>query len=604
MLGFFRSKSKKTQTIWWALAIVTIVTFVGGFVFILGSGFSSGFRGSSVGAVGMVDGHPISRQAYANALQEQRDLYRQQYGVEPADRDVKLVEMMTWRNLVTQSILKTDAREMGLHATDPEVVLAMKTSPPQMLMTAPAFQTDGKFDPQKYTQALRDPNMNWAPFEALVRDQLPIRKLQERLLASIKLSEPELVQAFRDAHEKVDARIVQILPSYEGQVEVTDAAIDSAYEMRKGFFCTPKQVQVEVLLSPKKYGDLEVKSAQDLANSLVQRARQGEDFAVLARDYSEGPGAENGGVVDRMFQPREFGPQLAPVIAKLQPGEVAEPFRDGGRFMIFKLLERTPGAASPELATVKVAQIVLKIRPDPQTQRDQFQEMQKVRDKAASTSLGRAATDIGATTTTTGYFGFAQPPTELYSVPEAAEWALTAKLNEVSPVFEGIDDWCVVQVKKVHEPGPMAKEDVMAQLRQVAEMNLRIEAARPRADAIAKAVAAGRSLDQAARANGATSFELHGMTRSQPDGRVAGIPEVMAALYAAPEGQVEGPLRGLNGWYFVQVQHRTPADLDSLDAAKPQLVNQILQRRQQSFLSGLMADIRQGVKVEDMRTGR
>lgn len=604
MLGFFRSKSKKTQTIWWAIAIVTIVTFVGGFVFILGSGFSSGFSGKSVGAVGMVAGEPISREAYSAALAEQRDLYRQQYGVEPADRDVKLVELMTWRNLVTQSILKQEASSLGLRAYDPEVVLAMRTSPPQMLLQAPAFQTDGQFDPNKYAQALQDPNMNWGPFEALVREQLPIRKLQERLLASIKLSEPELEAEFRARNDKVDGRVLQILPAFDQQVEVTDADIDNAYERRKGYFCTPKQVQLEVLLTPKKFGELEVQSARDLAASLVQRARQGEDFAVLARDYSEGPGAENGGVVDRMFLPRDFGADLDSVIAALPAGGIAEPYQDGGRIMIFKVIERAPNAPSPELASVKVAQIVVKVRPDPTTLRDQLTDMQKLRRKASSVGLGKAATEIGATTATTPYFGYSGPPSELFTVPEAADWAMTAKASEVSPVFEGIDDWCIVQVKKLHEAGPMAKEDIMDQLRQIAEVDKRIEATKPKADQVAAAVAAGQSLEQAARAIGGAPFVVRGMTRRQADGRIAGVPEVIAALYAGPIGRVQGPMRGLNGWYFVEVEGRTPANLDSLDTAKPQITNEILQRRQQSFMAGWSADVREGVKVEDLRYGR
>lgn len=601
MLGFFRSKNKKTQTIWWALAIVTIVTFIGGFVFILGSGFSTGFSGSSVNAAGTVDGEPISRDAYTMAVADQRDMYRQQYGVEPAERDYKLVELQAWRNLVGQAILRNSADREGLKAYDPEIVLAMRTAPPQMLLSAPVFQTDGQFDPNKYAAALQDPTMNWAPFEAMLREQLPIRKLQERLLASVKLSEPELVAAYRDANESVDATVLQILPAYDQQVEVTDEVIDRVYEEYKGRFCAPRQVKLEVLTVPKRFGDLEVQSARDLANSLVQRARQGEDFAVLARDYSEGPAAENGGVVERMFLPRDFGDEMAPIIAAVPAGGVADPFQDGGRFMIFKVLERAPGAPAPELASIKVAQIVIKVRPDQATLQAQHLEMQKLRGKAASAGLGRAATDIGATTVTTAFFGYNAPPPELFTVPEAADWALTAKQKEVGPVFQGIDEWCIAQVVEVHEAGPMAKEAVIDQLRPLAEVALRVDGAKTRADQVAAALASGQTLEQAASAGNATSIRLDDMTRRSADGRVAGVPEVMASLFAAPVGSLQGPLRGMNGWYFVRVDGRTPANMDSLEAAKPQLTNEILQRRQQTFLTGLAMELREGVKVEDLR---
>ena len=102
----------------------------------------------------------------------------------------------------------------------------------------------------------------------------------------------------------------------------------------------------------------------------------------------------------------------------------------------------------------------------------------------------------------------------------------------------------------------------------------------------------------------AAPFRVNGMTRRQADGRIGGVPEVMAALYAGPIGQVQGPLRGLNGWYFVQVESRAAANMDSLETVKGQLTGEILQRRQQAFMAGLTTEVRQGVKVQDLRYAR
>jgi len=38
MLHLMRAKNKRIKTIWWVLIIATVVTFVGGFVFLLGAG--------------------------------------------------------------------------------------------------------------------------------------------------------------------------------------------------------------------------------------------------------------------------------------------------------------------------------------------------------------------------------------------------------------------------------------------------------------------------------------------------------------------------------------------------------------------------------------
>ena len=188
MLQFLRMGNKRTKTLWWILIIVTVVTFLGGFVFLVGVGLDTSLSARSRGDMGTVNGAPITRTDFANALNEQRQAFLQQTGSDADPEESRALETQAWRGLVTQQLLSAEAHRLGLKVTDREVVLALQSAPPPMLAQAPAFQTDGKFDPQKYVAALKDPGNNWAPFEDLARQQLPLRKLQERLLASLKLS--------------------------------------------------------------------------------------------------------------------------------------------------------------------------------------------------------------------------------------------------------------------------------------------------------------------------------------------------------------------------------------------------------------------------------
>ena len=69
---------------------------------------------------------------------------------------------------------------------------------------------------------------------------------------------------------------------------------------------------------PKKFGAEEAKAALDQARSLYERATKGgEDFAQLARDYSEGPNAERGGVIDRWIMPNELGTMIGAAVQVL-----------------------------------------------------------------------------------------------------------------------------------------------------------------------------------------------------------------------------------------------------------------------------------------------
>src|SRR5262249_1885413 len=153
--------------------------------------------------------------------------------------------------LVTQKLMLGEARRLGLGATDREVVLSLQTQPPPELAAAPAFQTNGKFDPRKYMDALRNPENNWAPFEAMTRQDMPARTLPQRVLASLKLSEPELEQAFRNRFERVAVTVAQVPPVTAGNIPApTDADVERVYQRDKGRFATGPRTQLEVLQIP------------------------------------------------------------------------------------------------------------------------------------------------------------------------------------------------------------------------------------------------------------------------------------------------------------------------------------------------------------------
>ncbi|TMQ72476.1 MAG: hypothetical protein E6K80_02740 [Candidatus Eisenbacteria bacterium] len=601
MLRFLRSGNKHTKTIWWVLIVVTVVTFVGGFVFLLGSGLSAGNNARASGAVGTVNNVPVSRTDYSNALTEQRESYKQQYGTEPTDRDLKMLEVQTWRSLVNQRLMAQAAKREGLAAADPEVVLALKTSPPTVIQNAPSFQTNGKFDYSKYQQALRDPNNNWAPFEQILRDQIPTRKLQERLLASLKMSEPELFDAYRQRFDRVDATVVQVGPEQSGPApKVGEADLDRVFQKHRGRFVVAAQTELEVLAVPKKYGDEEVRTARELAASLVQRARNGEDFAALARDYSEGPAADRGGVIDRSFQPGDFEPTIGAKLAALPPGQVLDPFQDQSRFVIIK---RMPPDSATAAGSLKIAQIVVRVRPNDVQIRDQAEHLKKMRVQAKRSGIGAIAAANGLATFTTGPYDINSMPQQLYETPEAADWGLNAKLHDVSQVFEGPDQFVIAQVVRQEQAGLPKRAGLEPRLRQLAELDARIRLVKPKADAIAQALHQGKGLEEAAGAAGLQPIKLTGVTRVQPDPRIANAPEVIGALFGAKQGQVLGPIETLGGWFFVRVDRLAPADPNGFAATKTQLMTELLERRQRLFLAAYLSELRHKSKVENLQPG-
>jgi peptidyl-prolyl cis-trans isomerase D len=607
MLGHLRSGNKRIKTIWWIITVGTVGSFLGLFVFFGGMGRDQGTRAQLSGNVGSINGEPVTLNQWQAQLGEELMGFRQRFGTDPQDRDLKTVEQQAWRKVVTERLFAQQAKKAGLGATDNEVVFGMRNNPPTILLAQPAFQTDGKFDPSKYQQALANPANNWAAYEAVLRGQLPVRKLQERLLAAIKISQPELQQAFRNRYDRFSATLLVVPPADTGRSSGSEEELRATYERYKSRMAAGPRTQLEVMISPKRYGAEETKAAMDQAKSLYDRASQGEDFAQLARDYSEGPNAEKGGLIDRWIQPSELGPMVAAALQVKKPGEVIEPVQEGGRVLLLKVMDPAQDTSStktqaPAPNAVRLSQIVIKVHLSQEELNTEYKEVKAIADRARAVGLSKAATEKGLSTTKTGYYDQNNNPPQLFSAPEAGDWGLMAKDNEVSPVFVGDDEFVVVQVAAQHKAGPPARDEVGDQLKMIADAEHRVDMSKARADSVLAALKSGQKLEDAAKLVRLTASSVQG-SRQSPDPRLSGNPELLGMLLGSPAGRVIGPVRSAQGWSFARLDGVTAAP-DSLfnDQNKAQLTNELLNTRQRAFFESYVEKLRGGAQVSDLRS--
>jgi peptidyl-prolyl cis-trans isomerase D len=345
----------------------------------------------------------------------------------------------------------------------------------------------------------------------------------------------------------------------------------------------------------------------DMARSLFDRAQRGEDFGQLARDYSEGPNAEHGGVIDRWLMPQELGSMIGAAVQMKKPGELIEPVQEGGRVLLLKLLDPAKDTSStktppPGPGAVKLAQIVVKVRPTPEALRTQYKAAQAIADRAKSVGLSKAATEKGLSTMKTGFYDQNNGPPQLFAVPEAADWGLSAKKDAVSPVFDGQDEFVIVQCVMQHLAGPPSRDEVGEQIKMIADAEHRVDMAKPKADQMAAALKGGQSLEDVAKGLGLTPVALQ-TNRAQPDPRLSGAPELLGMLFSAPRGKIIGPIRSSQGWLFARAEGVMAAPDTMLnDQLKGQLTNEVLSKRQRTFFDGYLEKLRSTAQVSDLRS--
>jgi peptidyl-prolyl cis-trans isomerase D len=601
MLKHFRSGSKRIRSLWWVLTIGTVVTFIGGFI-VFGPGTGDGsLTPQTADVIGKVAGKEVRQSQLVSAEQTAARAYASQYGSEPLGNTAALVREQAWTNLVAERAVDGVARRYGLTVSDAEVVYAAKNSPPPDVTLEPTFMTNGRFDVAKWRQALADPSVDWSPLEQRMRDVLPAQRLEERVIAGVKISEPELLRLYSTQYDRVKASYVYfpLDPTPIDTTKLADAELRRYYDAHKGEFQTGTQVQAELVQFPVSVdADAEAIAKSD-AETIVREIRGGRDFAEVARERSEGPYTENGGDMGQDVAMARLPATLKPLIEALQPGEITDPVRDGNTYFIFKLVTR--GAPAGDQTQVRLAQIQKPVRPSSESVQKDYEAITKLRADAARQPLPKLAAARQLVSVNTGWFGEGQYVPMLVSMPQIQQWALTAKKGAVSRAYGTETGWILVQIVDRREAGPRPFEDAKDDVRRAVEIQLR--QVKPLADAkrLADAVKAGQSLEQAAAAMGLAVAATDTFARSNPNVALRPAPKAVGLAFGLPVGKVGGPVAAPNGAYVIRKDILIPGDPMQYQQIKGQLSSQLLTARQQRWLRSWVEKTVAEAKVEDRR---
>jgi peptidyl-prolyl cis-trans isomerase SurA len=101
------------------------------------------------------------------------------------------------------------------------------------------------------------------------------------------------------------------------------------------------------------------------ALQLVSEARGGANFSALARTFSQGPSASEGGDLGWVTG-EDLDEQVAKVVMQMQPGQVSEPIRaQGGYFILFLAGQRSgnQAAAGSQRVSMSIQQVFLPLSP-------------------------------------------------------------------------------------------------------------------------------------------------------------------------------------------------------------------------------------------------
>jgi peptidyl-prolyl cis-trans isomerase SurA len=199
--------------------------------------------------------------------------------------------------LITDKLLEKEIKVQGISARDEEIDRYIEE-----------IQQRNGMDKERFARALGSQGMTLEAYRAKVKNEIEKAQLVNREIRQRVNVSPEEIGRYYDSHRD-------------------DYAIDERVKVRDIFFAVDGDDEADVTRTRAKV--LEVR----------ELAVAGRDFGALAKQFSEGPGAEKGGELGT-FAPGQMARELEEVAFALQPGRVSEPIRAGGGFHLLRVDER------------------------------------------------------------------------------------------------------------------------------------------------------------------------------------------------------------------------------------------------------------------------
>ncbi len=476
-----------------------------------------------------VNGEEITLDALAEAKNLQRRQLLQQLG---KDFDANLIDDA----LLSEAALKgLISRKLLMQAVDQSDFAFSSAAIDQFILLAPEFQVEGKFNPDRFDQVIRQMGYSRLQFRQMIQEEMRAGQLRAGIAATAFVTEQE-VQAFaRLERQTRDFAMLTIKPELN-KVTVTDEDVNAYYTEHASEFLTPEQVVVEYIELDKAAffdqvtvdeaelkslyeaeianlteqrraahilvevtGDVTDEQAEAKAQSAIERINAGEEFAVVAKELSDDIGsAEQGG--DLGFAASGvYEPAFEEALYALQKGQVTAPVRTDYGWHVIKLLD-VQATEIPTFASLKE-----KLTQNLKTQQVEQRFVEAIKDLESvayeSADLQQPASELNLEIKVSEPFG-RQGLDGLFANRQVLEAAFSTEVLEEGANSTAIEldpeTTVVLRVKEHKRPEQIVFAEVSAPIKQQLIAQRAIEQAKTQGEALLSSLQNGKtSVEQA-----------------------------------------------------------------------------------------------------------
>lgn len=373
MLHFIRERAKGWVA-WFIVGLISIPFALWG--------VNSYLNGPSDAVTATVNGQPIKQIEFQRAYKQYRDRMREAMGdrFDPSLFEGESVKQSVLDGLIERKLLQLANAELGQRVSDSAINTLIKSTP--------AFQTEGKFDLERYRMLLARVGENPASYEAQLRIDILAKELTDAIQNTVVITPASIDTILRLEKQTRDiAYGVISAQSLSDQIQVSDQEVQAYYDMNKSKYLAPERVSINYIelsvdelakavevneqvleqfylenqnqfVGPEQRSASHILIEGDEAEALKtlseiqQRLEQGQDFSDLARQFSQDIGSANDGGDLGYFQQNVMDPVFDQAVFSLSAiGDISEPVKTEFGYHLIKLTDiKQPEGKSFEAA--------------------------------------------------------------------------------------------------------------------------------------------------------------------------------------------------------------------------------------------------------------
>jgi len=607
----------------WAIVIILIVPFALW-------GIDQYASGERIVVVAEVNDENITANEFMQVYNTQRIRLRQQFA-DMYDQvvDDEMLREQVLDSLITSALIRQWAEKNRVVISDDQLA--------QIIQSADVFYEEGVFSQRIYQDLLARNGFTVASFErdqrnflletqfqALLTHSTPVMPFEKQALFELQnqtrhidyvrvdqrvfnkdaeITEEQVLSVYaanQDEYilpEQIALEYVSLsLEELAADVEVTEQALTDYFELNQGLFTVPEQRRASHIL----LADQGEETKQKLIE-LQARLADGEDFAELAKNYSEDPGsARLGGDLD-FFEAGMMVEEFDNAVFDMTIGEISEPVLTQFGWHLIKLTDIKP-MQTREMDEVR-EELVAQVRLE-QAERIYFELLEQMTQIAFEQpdSLNPLVESLNLEIKTTDLVtrvGGSDPITSNRLVLDAAfsEEVLTQRMNS-APIQLSPNQSLVVRIANYQPERLQPLAEVRDAIEQKLVRDYSIGRSAERADALLEQINEGVAVETLI----GDGVEWHPVGWIERENQQI-LPQITAAAYAAPKPtSADQPtwnkVQLVTGdTVLVRVNEIGQAELDDTAAALEQAESVLSETYQTAEIDALMASLRLKAKI-------